>query len=568
MRISDEKNMMSIRTVFSWGLKSCSPVLFLAVCTATSAAPVLQFIETRVFNAEANSSPQRIYKFGKVEQTLQSAAQEKSAQWIGQPMTTENLMQWSTELTDVLRRAGYPIGRVAVTTAARAQADQTGKLIFEAYLGEIGKLDIQNETRVSDQRLRRTLETALCEPPTSIGKGCLLETQHLERATQLARDLPSVNLEPPTLGADEVGLGQTHMRLHALSDSKPHTVQLSADNYGSAPTGLQRYGASVAGDNVLLDGSTYLLAANTTPRDLVSSTASFSAPLDYAGWRWSAALSRATYSINENVRINGIADTLTLGLIYPFVRGLDRNLHGALDALTTRTSTEFPDFAGAQNHTSLQSVRTTLQGDSGDRARQLDLSFSTWNVALTLGHQKNDDPLDVAPKRAGHYTKMTYGVTRKQNFRNTGDLFGILRLHGQYANKNLDNSEKLTLGGITGARAFRTDEGVLDNGVALSLDMKWRKTLSGGHQLLPGVLLDGVNGQVNRRAWSGWEKSYPITANVTNTRTLADYGVSLDWISPQGIHGAVAWAHRFRADKSWQLGTDNSRLLASLQWGF
>ncbi|WP_455288999.1 ShlB/FhaC/HecB family hemolysin secretion/activation protein [Cupriavidus necator] len=491
-----------------------------------------------------------------------------SAPWKTQALEANRIQEWTTTLTQALRASGYPIAYVIVTQDDAQQAYQTGLLRFTVYLGAIGKLDLHNSSRTKDSRLLNTIEAALCNGEHPIGQGCVLQSDRLERATQLLQDIPGVTLgKAPSLDDQEVPPGQTHLSVETVPIGDPWRIDAIADNQGSQATGLLRLGATVSANNLLGHGDAYSASIYTTNKQMWSGTLGASAPLGHHGLRWSLAAGRSFYSINPGILVNGVADTFSAGVTYPFVRGLDLNVYGALDAVETRTTASYPDYNLSLN-TRLHALRATLSANNGDRPQQLGLNIWQARAAFTLGDQENNDSSDVGPHRAGHYVKFAASLLRKQNLSESGNLFAIANLRGQVANKNLDYSEMLSLGGYYAVRAYRSDEGSANQGFIASFDLKSRFPAPGGGQLLPGAFVDFALGQLNRHPWNGWQAGYPTVPNVSNRRFLAGYGLSLDWVSPWGFTTSIAWARRFPfAQESWiQPGSANSRVWVNLSW--
>ncbi|WP_133295793.1 ShlB/FhaC/HecB family hemolysin secretion/activation protein [Burkholderia reimsis] len=522
-------------------------------------------------NASAVSVQRFSYSFNDQEAGLGKVSAQlakQSAMWVGEVVDEVHMREWRGKLTAVLRQSGYPIGLIVLTKSAQADAQRTGVVQFRVFLGAIGRLDLKNTSRVSDERLLRTIRQAMCEEPQDVGHGCVLEASRLERATQLLQDIPGVSLaSAPQLDSSGVATGETHMVMQTEPRGKPWTADLTLDNGGTHSTGSLRLGVVASGNNLFGAGDQYQASLFTTNKHMWSGSAGMSAPLGYDGLRWSTSVGRSLYSINEGVLVKAVADAVSVGVVYPFVRGLDLNVNGVLEAMETRTRVTYPDY-GFAVHSRLHAIRGTLSGNDGDRSQQLGLSQWQGSVALTVGDQQNDDSQDVAPKRAGHYAKLFAAISRRQNVTDSGNIYAVANVRGQLSNKNLDYSEMLSLGGPSGVRAYRSDEGAVDQGVIASLDVKWRFAAPWGGQILPGVFADYAVGQVNRKPWLGWETGYPGVAHISNRRRLAGYGVSLDWVSQSGLTASLAWAKRFPfSDDSWiSPGSANSRIWITLSF--
>jgi hemolysin activation/secretion protein len=104
-------------------------------------------------------------------------------------------------------------------------------------------------------------------------------------------------------------------------------------------------------------------------------------------------------------------------------------------------------------------------------------------------------------------------------------------LSGQWANKNLDSSEKFSLGGANGVRAYPQGEGIGDEGYLASLELRHDFT----NTLQATVFYDTGSVTINRN---------PFGAAATD-RTLSGVGV--------GVNAALAGLY-IRASLAWPIG--------------
>jgi hypothetical protein len=100
----------------------------------------------------------------------------------------------------------------------------------------------------------------------------------------------------------------------------------------------------------------------------------------------------------------------------------------------------------------------------------------------SMGNLSINSPTALAIDNAsaqsnGSYTRFSYGANRLQRF--TDSTFLALSMSGQTASKNLDSSEKFSLGGINGVRAYPQGEASGDEG--------YRGTVELRHNVIPNV---------------------------------------------------------------------------------
>ena len=72
----------------------------------------------------------------------------------------------------------------------------------------------------------------------------------------------------------------------------------------------------------------------------------------------------------------------------------------------------------------------------------------------------------------GHYDKLSVQAMRLQGVTHTLSLYAAISV--QFASKNLDISEKMSLGGSTGVRAYPSGEANGDQGYVLNLELRQR----------------------------------------------------------------------------------------------
>jgi hypothetical protein len=149
---------------------------------------------------------------------------------------------------------------------------------------------------------------------------------------------------------------------------------------------------------------------------------------------------------------------------------------------------------------------------------------NSWNVRWGLGHLNKETPNDAAldsftAKAAGDYKKLNLAFSRLQQLGGGYSLLGAV--NAQYADKNLDASEKMSLGGSNGVRAYPAGEAAGDQGILARLEL--RKTLGTfGNSVVEGALFaDAGRVTINKTPWDNSENrasryGYGVGLNVYN----------------------------------------------------
>jgi hemolysin activation/secretion protein len=162
--------------------------------------------------------------------------------------------------------------------------------------------------------------------------------------------------------------------------------------------------------------------------------------------------------------------------------------------------------------------------------------FNTWRVAVVPGRVRLgvDAPIDAAgPGAAGSFVRVPFELRRDQRL----DAHSYLRLRvaGQWADGNLDSSQKFGLGGPNGVRGFPGDDGQGDAGALLQVE--WHRALAPG---LEGfVFADTGRIRQHMDTWPGWD-----TRNTgRNSYDLSAAGLGLVWNPLAALQAnlVVAW---------------------------
>ncbi|MDR7868079.1 MAG: ShlB/FhaC/HecB family hemolysin secretion/activation protein, partial [Sporomusaceae bacterium] len=173
--------------------------------------------------------------------------------------------------------------------------------------------------------------------------------------------------------------------------------------------------------------------------------------------------------------------------------------------------------------------------------------FNSFSISHYRGRLSIEDAAtatndDATARTAGGFAKTVFVYQRQQYL--AKDLNFHLNFTGQLADKNLDSSEKLFLGGADGVRAFPQGEAAGDDGYKLTGEIRWRLPgLSAGKD---NVYLSGFydygSVTVNHKPWAG--------AGEQNRRSLMGAGLG------------VLWAHSpdfvLRLDYAWKIGREQA----------
>jgi hemolysin activation/secretion protein len=226
-------------------------------------------------------------------------------------------------------------------------------------------------------------------------------------------------------------------------------------------------------------------------------------------------------------------------------------------ALATTASTE----ASTVSRYQLDVLRAGLSGNWIDLAAgnaQNTLSVqSSWGL-VDLAHSPNASADANAANTAGWFRKLNANFSREQSL--TGQTSVYLLAGAQWANRNLDSSERIYLGGASGVRAYPSNE--------VGGSMGTTATLGVRHRLDAAFSLNAFVDRGHIRVYRENQAANGSALTVLNGQSLQGRGLSLVWRSPQGHEVAATWSRRNGANPAAHptTGADSDGTLTLNRW--
>ncbi|MFH0754755.1 MAG: ShlB/FhaC/HecB family hemolysin secretion/activation protein, partial [Candidatus Omnitrophota bacterium] len=314
----------------------------------------------------------------------------------------------------------------------------------------------------------------------AIPEGQTILLGSVERAVLLINDLSGLSARA-YLDKGEVP-GTSRITLHA-AEGPWASGSISGDNFGNRYTGSFRRIGQVAlhdsfGRGDLLQMS-YINAAN-----LDQGQAQLSLPLGYQGVLLDVAYSGLRYELGgklEDLKAMGSAHTASASIVYPLERtrfaslwiGIGHDYYWLEDKIDSQVNSDRNISVGNVNLTG-----NFYDDFAHGGLTSFLISVSAGRNSITDGRE--DDEAGACTK--GHFTRMNYAAARLQQLWRNISLF--LSARGQLADRNLDSSQKITLGGPNGVRAYPIGEAsgaeghifTVEKRVDLPFTPAWAKT--------------------------------------------------------------------------------------------
>jgi hemolysin activation/secretion protein len=476
--------------------------------------------------ARAPSSKVRVLSF-KVQGNLLLSQEQLApifAPYLNQLLDLGQLEQVAQALAQRYREDGW------VVSAYLPSQDVTqGEVLIQIEEAKLGNLRLSAPDGLQgSQALAQRYFDAL------LSAGQPLNADAVDRAQLLSNEL--LGLDVVTHFKKGQSVGTTDVEV-GLRDKPALAADLFADNAGARATGRARLNAMMELRNPMQGSDIWNLALmHTEGSD--NMRVGVGVPLGDLGWR--VGVSAAQYQFRviapEFAALNIKGDVQTVGLeaSYPWLRQRDRSLSLLVSA--DRKTMDNRSNASITSHYRTQSGTVALQGREND---WLGGGGSTYGqLGLTAGRLN----LNGSPNQAtdalgagteGSYTKWRGTLSRLQNLSTNWTL--QLSHTAQLANRNLDSSEKLFIGGADSVRAFPVSEAGGARGHVSSLELSWR--LDGETTLFGFYDYGQVRVNVNN--------AY-AQAPELNRISLQGAGLGAQWRAANGLQLKLSWARRLK----------------------
>ena len=236
----------------------------------------------------------------------------------------------------------------------------------------------------------------------------------------------------------------------------------------------------------------------------------------------------------------GDAQTFTINFNYPIERTAKRALFISQDINkkylyneTTGVVSSDKNIESYKTNMSIQYIDDFLSG--GYTQFSIDQSFGKLDLSGSASDLSTDQSSTIA-KTNWYYAKTFVQFYRLQRIVDKLDL-QVLGA-AQISNKNLDSSEKFTLGGVSGVRAYPSGEASGDEGKKISYDLKYDASdysFFSKTDMFISVFYDyGTVQQYNNLL--------NINLTTPNKYSLKGWGASLDLLSGQKYGLKLGWA--------------------------
>ena len=456
-----------------------------------------------------------------------AALQALVAPMQGQTTTLAGLRELANQITNWYRTQGYALARAWLP----AQTLSQGQVRIEILEGQLSGYTVAGSSRAA--AAITTLAQAL---PTNQP----LRQDQLEHTLLLIGEQPGLAGSTFTLSPGQE-VGQAQLTINPPPATSPNAAPLMgriyADNHGGYYSGEYRLGLQGTWSNPTGRGDALDLALNGSNGKTITGKIGYHTLLASNGLRGGISAASTRYELGKNYKAldaYGQAHSIGANLSWPLLRSFNHSINLTADAEHRWLADHIKAF-DISNRKQASVLQLALTGQHRDNS-----GISSWSAAwsggkLSLKSADNAAIDQASAKTAGYYNKVNLHLQRDQQ------LWGKNQLRiwgkGQWASKNLDSSEKFSLGGVNGVRAYPQGEAYGDEGWLVRAD--WRYAVMDNWNIGAGYDTGGV--KTNRKPWlqdknSEHRRGYALFAEGT--------------IGPVDLQATVAWRDGSKAQSA------------------
>jgi hemolysin activation/secretion protein len=380
--------------------------------------------------------------------------------------------------------------------------------------------------RINDSILRRFIEPSV-RPDQATNE------HDLERSLLLLNDLPGLSTRASFVPGSASGTSSVEV---TVTEGPLFSGTIWADNQGNRYTGAWRGNAMLSLNDPLHRGDQLSLLF-TAASGLTQGRVGYSLPIAANGLRANLAWTGMRYELGEelaSLQYKGSSNSIDAGFSYPVLRTRNANLttslsYGYRALVDTKSGIDIRDKQ-------INNATLMLSGDRYDKF--FGGGYSSYNAALTIG-SLHEDVADISLTGAeGGYTRINLGLGRLQRL---GDRLNInIAGSTQFALGNLDSSEKLSLGGPNGVRAYPIGEASGDEGQLLNADLRYTLPIAAAKGSLQlSLFYDAGHIIINKERYAGDLSS----ATNRNDYWLQGFGVGLNYSWSATASLRATWSH-------------------------
>ena len=480
----------------------------------------------------------RVFSFSGNTQYTNPELQALLEKFKGHPIGFNDLQAATNVITEHYRQAGFIIAR-AYLPAQKIKNGVVEIVVLEGRLDgshlDGNNVELIGDTRINKNVIQRFLNT--------LPAGSLVTDKDISRLSLLLNDLPAVTSKAVLAPGTKTGSSALSIK---VSQAPLISGYVTSDNQGLYSTGYYRFDSGInIRDPFGIGDQLFLRAQTTETGGSVAGWANYDLPINGYGTRLAFNFSELHYQLGRSfsaLNADGLARTVGSSITHPLYLSRDARLTG-IAHYEHRWMEDNVNSVASHNNRELNVMSFALSGNAFDRLladtqglTQVYANVSAGEVYFTdKAAALNDSTSGLNSK--GGYHKFYWQLNRTQDVwsdLNWGGISLYANFAGQVASKNLDNSEKFSLGGANAIRAYPVGEGSASEGWLFNGEVRYA---------LPAFA--AVPGQFQAISFidTGFSRPNANPLPGIGSRHLTGYGFGINWSGVAGIsvRTSLAW---------------------------
>lgn len=427
--------------------------------------PVIRESADKAASDAADSTPFEVrdIRISGVSLLPENEIRTLTAPYLGHSHTLSDLQGLANQITARYHAAGYPLA-VALIPPQRIE---NGVVRVRVIEGGVDAVRLENASRLSDYTVRAYLAP-------NIRNGGTFRQPDAESRLLRLRQLAGVKGVDYLLSAAPAS-EKTNITV-ALDKAPLFSGSVGMDNYGSRSTGRIRSHLAMQANSPLGRGERFAFKAMSSFKGVNNARLSADVPIGTQGTVLSVGAGHTRYELGgafKNLDASGKADSIDVLVRHPVVLRRSRNLW--LTAGGERR--KLRDEIGVTHTVTRKKVQSVHAGVNGGFQDQMLLGgYTALGVNAAVGKLNilDDDAraLDaVAAKTQGKFRKVSANVGHTRLITPKLSISGSLQ--AQWANKNLDSGEQMSVGGAEGVAGYRSNDVSVDTGVVGQTELRY-----------------------------------------------------------------------------------------------
>jgi hemolysin activation/secretion protein len=430
----------------------------------------------------------------------------------GRTLTVAQLQEAADAITQIYHDAGYLLALAQVLP----QAIEDGEVTITVREGRLERLNVASTK--PDQSLPAVVRSGLQQ---SAREGEAINTRVLEETLLLVNDLPGQARASAEIAPGELKDSSTLNINYAAAPRVGGLVQL--DNGGGRYTGRNRMFGQLFVNEPLGLGDQASVSVFSTGALLTSLQVGYRVPV---GLRTALGLSASKLKYDLCCLAN---DQSSGGSVRNYSLEVTHNLRLLRDQQLTMFANVDGKLLESDSNAVQQTQRKVQGATLGMRGFWSGAAYSAWSLAWRGGKANlQNNAADLAQDEAGARVQGAYSKLNASYYLNqalTQAWSWRLNLRGQAnVGRNLESSERFSLGGSDGVRGYAPGEAIGDSGWLANLELRY--ALASVQGLSLGAFVD--TGGIKRYS----KDADALAGEIPNSYQLSGAGLGLHYETP------------------------------------